>query len=135
MRGAPGPFGEGTEPLPHFAFFPPPRQALAHPCPPPFFPTRAIHCPTRLATLEDSVKAALRKLTEQEKDNSRRILELEGKLGEKMKQQIEGALDNTVSSRLNSITESVKESVSSHVQKVQELSDTVAKGGRSWVFP
>ena len=52
-----------------------------------------------------------------------------------MQKQIEGALDSTVSSRLNSITDSVKESVSSHVQKVQELSETVAKGGRSWVFP
>ena len=86
----------------------------------------------RLATLEDSVKAALRKLTEQEKDNSRRIQELEVKLGAKMKEQIEGALDTSVSSKINSITESVKESVNT---QVQELSANVAKGGRSWVFP
>ena len=77
----------------------------------------------------------MRKLTEQEKDNSRRIQELESKLGEKMQRQIEGALDNTVSSRLNSITETVKENLNTQVQKVQELSESVAKGGRSWVFP
>lgn len=92
--------------------------------------------PRRLATLEDSVKAALKKLTEQEKDNARRIAELEGKLGEKMAKQIEGALDGSVNSRINSIAETVKESVSSQVlPKVQELTDSVAKGGRSWVFP
>ena len=97
--------------------------------------THAHARPCRLATLEDSVKATVRKLTEQEKDNSRRIQELESKLGEKMQRQIEGALDNTVSSRLNSITETVKENLNTQVQKVQELSESVAKGGRSWVFP
>jgi hypothetical protein len=53
-----------------------------------------------------------------------------------MQKQIEGALEGSVSSKINSITESVKESLNSEMlPKVQELTESVAKGGRGWIFP
>ena len=98
----------------------------------PSLPQTLPSLPPRLASLEDSLKTALKKLADTERDNTKRIADLEGKLTDKVQKHVDGAIEKNI----NSIKESVKESVIDGVQaKVESLSEISAKAGRSWVFP
>lgn len=103
------------------------------------------HMEHQLTAMEDSLKIAMKKLADAEKDNTRRIEELEKRLGAKVAQQVEGAVDNSVAARLSRLEAGLTESVGSKVNRAiandlmpkvaATAAEHAAAHGRNWLLP
>jgi hypothetical protein len=122
---------------------PPPPPTQPHPPPPPPTPTRAcahahiaLPPPTlRLSALDDSIKVALKKMGESDKEQQRRISELEARVGAKVTKEVEEKLGSgagAAAAELGSRLASIEKKVSSEV--LPQVA-AIASKGSGWVKP
>lgn len=91
------------------------------------------HAEHQLASVHDSIKATLKKLTEQEESNKKRIEELEKRMNAKVADQVEGSITD----RLSKLEEQLHASVESKIQSnvLPQLQDSMASSSRAWMLP
>jgi hydrogenase maturation factor HypF (carbamoyltransferase family) len=90
------------------------------------------HLEHELAALADSTTAALKKVTDAERDNARRIEELETRLG----LRVAGAVDQSMSARIDLLEQRLSERVAAHTAPLKKhVSDTLAAHGKGWWVP
>ncbi len=94
--------------------------------------------------MEDSLKSALKKISDTEKDNTRRIEDLEARLGAKVAKEVENTMEGSLSARLANLEERMGAQVGAQVgarldselhPKMAELKADAALNSRTWMIP
>lgn len=87
------------------------------------------HMEHQLASLNDGIRAALRKLSEAEESNKRRIEELERRLSTK----VEDAVEGSVTERLKKLEVQMDARLANDV--LPQLQESLSSSSRGWIIP